>query len=48
MITTVKKLPKKIDKLYFGLIFWENAKVTHATIIENNSSKIYVLGFLIR
>ena len=32
-------LPKKIDKLSFGLIFCDKIKVIKATIIENNNSK---------
>ena len=37
-----------MDKLYLGFIFCERIKVNSATIIENNNSKIYVLGFLIK
>ena len=33
-----KMFPKKIDKLYFGLIFWDNIIVIKATIIENNNT----------
>jgi hypothetical protein len=35
-----KIFPKKIDKLYFGFIFWDKINVINATIIENNNSKI--------
>ena len=42
---TTNKLPKKIDKLYFGLIFCDRKKVISATKIENKSSNKYVFGF---
>ena len=35
-----KMLPKKIDKLYFGLIFCDKINVNNATMIENINSKI--------
>ena len=34
-----------MDKLYFGLIFWDKTNVSKAIIIENINSKIYVFGF---
>ena len=40
IIIIAKILPKKIDKLYFGLIFWDKIKVKRAIIIENINSKI--------
>ena len=46
IIITVIKLTKKIDKLYLGFNFCDRKNVTQATIIENNNSKTYMLGFL--
>ena len=40
--------PKNIDKLNLGFTLWDKINVMRATIIENNSSNIYVLGFLIK